>query len=304
MATHEGDNGGQYDRGDSGAYLTLEEVQRQNEELHNELDDKNAELQSLHDNLTVAINSIKTFHDQQRELYAEFVALHKKYAAQKTRNRATLWDFLPAHCPGFDKLPLCTRDVYETEDFVDSYKLLEHIGEGQFGEVRRAQDLSLEGNAVNTAASAVAEVAATEAAASAAAHGGDDSDDEVQEGGGGGGGGGARGGANGGGGGRARSEGGGAGAGRQQFSAVKIIDKYKITDTTSLTRIVAELSALQTLDHPNVLTLVDVIHSTDYLYIITECVASYAFVCFFHFCSRHADDRSLVIPMATSVVGD
>jgi len=182
------------------------ELEEENLQLQDLLDEKTAELDTLQENLTAAIDSIKTFHDQQKQLYSEFVALHKKYEAQKSRNRATLWDFVPANCPGFDKLPLKTPDVHESEDYVDCYKLDKHIGHGQFGDVRRAVDLS----------------------------------QPVPDG------------------------------ETPHYRAVKIIDKYKIPDVTSLTRVVAELSALQILDHPNVLSLQDVIHSEDYLYIVTD----------------------------------
>ena len=180
----------------------------ENQRLKQLLNEKEEELLALQANLNKAITSIKTFHEQQKQLYGEFVTLHGKYAAQKSRNRSTLWSFVPANCTGFDMLPLMSKDVSEGENFVDTYKLGDLVGHGQFADVRRAQDL-LTSN-------------------------GDEGEAEFDK-------------------------------------AVKIIDKNKINDVISLKRVVAELAALKALNHPNILPLLDVIHSEDYLYIVTQC---------------------------------
>ncbi len=56
----------------------------------------------------------------------------------------------------------------------------------------------------------------------------------------------------------------------QKEYAVKIINKKKVTTLSGLKRINNEVRVLKKLDHPNIVTFVDFIHSTKNLYIITE----------------------------------
>lgn len=51
-----------------------------------------------------AVDSIKTFHKQQRQLYDGFKLLRSKYDDLKESNSATLWEYIPKKIPkGYDE---------------------------------------------------------------------------------------------------------------------------------------------------------------------------------------------------------
>ncbi len=54
--------------------------------------------------------------------------------------------------------------------------------------------------------------------------------------------------------------------------AVKVIDKTKVTDILALERIHSEISALKdpALRHASILSLKDVVHTSKYIYLVTE----------------------------------
>ena len=60
--------------------------------------------------------------------------------------------------------------------------------------------------------------------------------------------------------------------GKDVSFAVKIMDKFKINDIISLRRLTNEISALKELNHPNLFHLIDIVHTNDYLYLVTNVV--------------------------------
>ena len=53
--------------------------------------------------------------------------------------------------------------------------------------------------------------------------------------------------------------------------AIKIIDKFKITDIVAMRRIMNEILALRELQSDHIFGLLDLIQTKDYLYLVTEC---------------------------------
>ena len=74
--------------------MTREELEAENEHLSQQLQEKSEELDTVQENLAKAIDAIKKFHEQQRQLYGEFVTLHRKYAKQKESTRSMLWSYV------------------------------------------------------------------------------------------------------------------------------------------------------------------------------------------------------------------
>ena len=184
-------------------------------------------------NLEMAVHSIKTFHEQQKQLYEEFVRLRVKYdrlvsgsgyrkvhlhvmhtwimnPRQKERTRSLLWDWIPKNCTGFEALPEVS-EVPEDENYVAKYLLKEVVGQGQFAEVRKCTITSTDES-----------------------YSGKKNDTEEKD------------------------------------MAIKIIDKFKITDVVAMRRIMNEIAALRELQSNHIFGLLDLIHTKDYLYLVTD----------------------------------
>mmetsp|Transcript_5529 Transcript_5529/g.12343 ORF Transcript_5529/g.12343 Transcript_5529/m.12343 type:complete len:577 (-) Transcript_5529:3012-4742(-) len=114
-------------------YIPSSEETRQ---YRKQLAEKNQELEDLEANLQAALDSIKTFHSQQNELYTEFVSLRDKYDTQKKKMRSLLWTFLPDNVNGFENLPKIDGSVDESVDRIGRWKMGKTLGEGQFAVVR------------------------------------------------------------------------------------------------------------------------------------------------------------------------
>ena len=107
--------------------------------LQRELVEKDEELDDLEGNLEQALDSIKNFHQQQQELFENFVSLRDKYDNLKTKNMQTLWSWIPSHCSQFRTMPSMQKDVVENDKQIDRYELGSAIGRGQFAIVRTAR---------------------------------------------------------------------------------------------------------------------------------------------------------------------
>ena len=174
---------------------TQEEIQR----LLDKVEDKDRELRRLEENLEVALESIKSFHEQQKSLFDEFVTLRSRYDKQKKQLQNIFWEYLPSQLPGtFGNVPKL-QHVTECETSVDEWEMGGAVGDGQFATVR--------------------EVTSSE-------HAGD--------------------------------------------LVIKRIDKSKISSLKSAIRVNSEIAILRELDHPNVIRLVDTLHSPNYIYLIQE----------------------------------
>jgi len=193
-------------------------------ELQRQVVEKDEELDDLESNLEQALDSIKNFHEQQQELFENFVSLRDKYDTIKQKNMETLWSWIPQNVSKFKNVPLIRKDVVETEEQIGRYELGAGIGRGQFALVRAARFVE-EGAEKNSNDKNV-----------------DDGSSKVNNE-------------------KPRA---------RATMAAKIISKSKINDVLDLERIKNELSVLRQFTHPNLLRLVDVVHTVDKFYIISN----------------------------------
>ena len=185
----------------------VEELKLQNQEKDEELDD-------LESNLETALVSIKTFHQQQQELYDNFVELRDKYDKLKNCQKSTLWTWIPKHCKACRTIPSLNKDVEEDDEHVGAFELGKTIGRGQFAVVRTC-DFSKREAASN------------------------DGEKQLNSP-------------------KARAT-----------MAVKIITKSKVIDVRDMERISCEIAVLREVTHKNLLRLVDIVHTEEFLYIVT-----------------------------------
>tara|TARA_B110000305_G_scaffold220173_1_gene261780 strand:+ start:218 stop:613 length:396 start_codon:yes stop_codon:yes gene_type:complete len=86
--------------------------------------------------LSEAVDSVKTFHKQQRQLYDGFKLLRSKYDDLKGHNAATLWEYIPKKLGGYEEVCESNLSIFETKDRIGQYKIGKILGEGQFADVR------------------------------------------------------------------------------------------------------------------------------------------------------------------------
>ena len=203
-------------------------------ELQRQVVEKDEELDDLESNLEQALDSIKNFHSQQQELFESFVNLRDKYDNLKTKNMETLWSWIPKNLNQFRSMPLIRKDAIENEEQIDRYELGQAIGRGQFALVRTARFVEggkkISNNDDNNGNN-------------------DDADDDRNS--------------------NSKSNNDNKPKVRATMAA-KIISKSKINDVHDLERIKNELSVLRQITHPNLLRLVDVVHTVDKFYIISN----------------------------------
>jgi serine/threonine protein kinase len=196
VAVHDDDD-------DSGLSVEVTQLRGQVSHLKQCLAAKDEELEDLETSLHLALDSIKTFHEQQRQLFSEFVSLREKYDSLKSSMSSTLWDFIPQHVNAeFDAIPPVNEKITDSTSSILNYKFGKELGQGQFGIVYECRDTNdLAGGRVY---------------------------------------------------------------------AVKAIRKDKVSNAIDVQRINNEINTLKDLRHDNLLQLIDVIHSTEFLYIVME----------------------------------
>lgn len=174
---------------------TQGEIQR----LLDKVEEKDRELRRLEENLEVALESIKSFHEQQKSLFDEFVTLRSRYDKQKKQLQHIFWEYLPAQLPhAFGNIPKL-QNIAETETSVDEWEMGGAVGDGQFATVREVTGSDHGSNLV-----------------------------------------------------------------------IKRIDKSKINSLKSAIRVNSEIAILKELNHPNVIRLIETLHSEGYIYLIQE----------------------------------
>ena len=247
--------------------------------LEHEVRKKESELDDLEAHLTTALQSIKTFHVQQKELFDEFVALREKYDTQKERLNTAIWEFLPTVQEPLTAIPDISTDEGEVEDGIGNYRFGVNLGEGQFAHVRAcsrqggaecerkkkapaglrrvASDLGLSFKTSHTQGAECknTDVAISDSTGTFSATG--TTGDVVPPG--------AKG--------NGKHDGGcvpkarGTDHGVRHDLAVKIIQKDKIVEARDVCRINNEIKVLRSIAHPNIVKLVDVVHTPNFLYI-------------------------------------
>ena len=229
--------------------------------LHNQLQGKEHELNDLEDHLTTALQSIKTFHVQQKELFDEFVALREKYDTQKKYLNSALWDVLPAAEGPLRAIPDVTSEENEVENGIGNYIFGVNLGEGQFAHVRACSLQSAQNHGVKKAPAGLRRVASdlgTSFKAGLAALDGNSTNsdksganqdkEDTQEN-------------------AARRD---ADSKARHDLAVKIIQKDKLVEARDVCRINNEIKILSEISHPNIVQLEDVIHTNKFLYIVMK----------------------------------
>ena len=99
---------------------------------------KDADIQDLEECLELATKSIKSFHEQQKQLYNDFVTLRDKYDVNKKRLRDLLWGRLANLTREFAILPQIQEKAFETENDIEQYRMGAILGTGEFATVRAA----------------------------------------------------------------------------------------------------------------------------------------------------------------------
>ncbi len=107
-----------------------------------QLAEKESELDDLGQHLTTALKTIKTFHIQQQELFAEFVALRDEYDSQKRNLQSALWDYLPASESVLYSIPRAVVEFDECVDGIRDYVFGTNLGEGRFAHVRACRTIN------------------------------------------------------------------------------------------------------------------------------------------------------------------
>ncbi len=117
-----------------GKHGTLAKIRRLKEIVM----EKEKDIKELEDCLDLATQSIKSFHEQQKQLYNDFVTLRDKYDVNKKRLRDLLWGRLATLTREFAALPQIQEKAYETENDIEQYRMGNILGSGEFAQVRAA----------------------------------------------------------------------------------------------------------------------------------------------------------------------
>ena len=229
--------------------------------LERQVQEKESELDDLENHLTTALSSIKTFHVQQKELFDEFVALRDKYYVQKERLNTAIWEYLPAAEGPLHAIPKVVMDATENQNGVGNYNFGVSLGEGQFAKVRACTKRN--DTSSNTNKSTVDNADSNERQSMDLSSSTNLSKPSTQmqqknkprslR--------------------RTNSMVGVSEVERKRARydlAVKIIQKDKIQEARDVYRLHSEISNLKRLVHPNVLQLIDVVHTPNKLYLITD----------------------------------
>jgi len=109
-----------------------EEIER----LRNLLAYRDEDIEEMGQSLAKSMQTIQSFHRQQKELFDEFLLLRNKYDEVKDSLVETLWEHCAKYHPALKELPFLENDSFvETENRVGSYIVGKKLGEGQFGTV-------------------------------------------------------------------------------------------------------------------------------------------------------------------------
>jgi len=112
-------------------------------QLREEISEKDAELDEMERNLKMAIESIKSFHAQQKDLFQEYMSLREKFDAQKEKLNEIIWNYVATgNTESFHDVPPIDEKVKETEDSVGNYHLGKTLGTGQYAVVRAVASIS------------------------------------------------------------------------------------------------------------------------------------------------------------------
>lgn len=122
-----------------GAADSSAEVAKLRTELANtktQLSATHTELAQMELNLSEQFESMKTFQQQQQQLFEQFVRLRKKYDELKRGTLKVLWEHLPSAKDDKAKhIPPCDGNLQESMSAVGSYHIGKKLGEGEFARV-------------------------------------------------------------------------------------------------------------------------------------------------------------------------
>lgn len=106
--------------------------------LQQRLKKKAKETEKAEKNATKAMASVQTFHQQQKQLFDEFVLLRTRYDEVKGNLMDTLWGKCCEFHPDLKVIPECEdlETFLEDEERVGVYNLGRMLGEGQFATVK------------------------------------------------------------------------------------------------------------------------------------------------------------------------
>ena len=99
------------------------------------------EIMKLEASSAKAMESIQTFHSEQKKLFDEFVLLRQRYDEQKVSLINILWNHCSQHHPDLSFIPLMKEEsgsFKENDAVVGDYKIAEELGQGKFATVKIA----------------------------------------------------------------------------------------------------------------------------------------------------------------------
>jgi serine/threonine protein kinase len=112
--------------------------------LNEELKQKTEEVEALTLAAGKASLSIQSFHNQQAQLFDDFVLLRSRYDEQKSTLHSVLWGKCAPHHPSLKYIPpeMNEKECVESEAQLDKYYVGEVLGEGQFATVHSCRLLT------------------------------------------------------------------------------------------------------------------------------------------------------------------
>eukprot|EP00948_MAST-09A_sp_MAST-9A-sp1_P001287 g1287.t1 len=116
------------------------------ENLKKQLKEKDDELDEMEENLIKAVESIKTFHVQQKELYDAFEDMRGKYNQAKENLGHLLWEYIPREINRYRGFPVLETDSVSNEyelksggNMLDDFVVDKVLGEGRIAKVYKCQ---------------------------------------------------------------------------------------------------------------------------------------------------------------------
>ncbi|ETV91712.1 CAMK/CAMKL protein kinase [Aphanomyces invadans] len=189
-----------------------------------------AEVERLQQELTSAMARYSNLHLEFEQFQHDVQELQAQYVKVTDTNQRILWEYLPQHDSSLSLIPALAHDIIESVTIVGDYTIHGTLGEGQYASVYSCSR--------NPAASMTHHQGSTGGSATLLPS--SPTVDNVCP--------------------------------SPPNLALKAINKSKLTDITGLVRVHSEIAALSdpALRHPSLLCVHEVIHTSKFIYLVTE----------------------------------
>ncbi|ETV70398.1 CAMK/CAMKL protein kinase, variant [Aphanomyces astaci] len=191
-----------------------------------------AEVERLQHELHASNDRCATLHMEFEQFNLDVHELQAQYVKVLEANQRILWEYLPQHDSSLSLIPPLAHDVMESVTIVGDYTIHGTLGEGQYAAVYACSR-----NAVASSASTTSTTSTGLQLPHATPSSSSPTVDNVVV-----------------------------------TLALKAINKSKLNDITALVRVHSEISALSdpALRHPSLLSVKHVIHTSKFIYLVTE----------------------------------